>query len=747
MNGIVVGAVVLLVYVLGLFRDLRLRAPDALFVDTSVSDSVVLVAIDDASLAAYGRSPAEWSRALHAVAVERLAAAGARVIAFELLMPEATVADRILSDAIESARTTGERTRFVFAAAGVGAPRAAVTPAGVRAIKFQTQLVPTQVLADVTDYIGDTSIVADPDGVVRHQSTFTIINGQLHPSFSVAAYLAYLRIPAADFEQVLRAEGDSLFITADRQVAVDSFGQWRQNFQNEPGAGFPIISFRDLIDADPDLSSVRDKVVIVGLLNATGATDTFWSPVTRNSHEMAGVEILAQAIDSLIGNTALAAQSPPPVMAMILVLAFGSALVYEHMRTFLKPVAIVGLVLLFAFIVSYVFARDRIIVDVFDGLLALVAPGVLSIGMAVRRQYNRRQTAEMTAHNLNREKQRLEKLRFGLPVSVAILDPKGQVLRTNQAFDALLSPLAQRSVWAHFAARLGQSGLDDETAKKLQMSLDGGKRYAGEISLESKTYNLTTTWFEDLQQWVVVLADVTTLAELNQIKRQMLLMISHDLRNPLSSVNVQVHHLRKLALGGNQDATKPIDNIEKASRLMQAILNDVIDLEQIRSLEFPRTAVDMSKVIRDIADRYRDDCNAKGQTLTLDLEADAPPVYAHEGQISQVVANLVSNAVKYTPDKGTITVRLYSESPTVVRIAVQDTGIGIPAEEQSKLFAEFYRVRTRATSDIAGTGLGLSIVKSVVDRHGGRVWFESVEGQGTTFYVELPALMAETVAN
>ncbi|MCA9910076.1 MAG: hypothetical protein KC519_15570, partial [Anaerolineae bacterium] len=394
-----------------------------------------------------------------------------------------------------------------------------------------------------------------------------------------------------------------------------------------------------------------------------------------------------------------------------------------------------------------VFAKDRIVVDVFDGLLAVIAPGVLSIGMAVRRQYSRRQTAEMAAHNLNREKERLEKMLFGLPVSVAILDPKGQVLRTNRAFDALLSPLALRSPWAHFTDRLGQSGLDEETAKKLQMSITEGKRYAGEVNLESKTYNLTTTWFEDLKQWVGVLADVTTLAELNQIKRQMLLMISHDLRNPLSSVNVQTYHLRKLALDDNSDVTKAIDNIEKASRLMQSILNDVIDLEQIRSLEFPRTAVDMCQVIRDVAERYEDDCAAKTQTLTLDLAEFAPRVHAHEGQISQVIANLVSNAVKYTPDSGTITVRLHAEAPSIVRIAVHDTGIGIPAEEQGKLFAEFYRVRTRATSDIAGTGLGLSIVKSVVDRHGGRVWFESVEGQGTTFYVDLPALMTETAVN
>ncbi len=187
--------------------------------------------------------------------------------------------------------------------------------------------------------------------------------------------------------------------------------------------------------------------------------------------------------------------------------------------------------------------------------------------------------------------------------------------------------------------------------------------------------------------------------------------------------------------------TRFVDRIEETARLMQTILADVMDLEQIRALEFPSEPVDLASVVREVAARYEPDCVSKQQTLTVEIE-DVPPISAHRGQMSQVVANLVSNAVKYTLENGTITLRLLPAANGFVRLEVEDTGIGIPEEAQAKLFTEFYRVKTRATSEIPGTGLGLSIVKSVVEKCGGRVWCESEEGVGTTFFIELPGLSA-----
>jgi len=107
--------------------------------------------------------------------------------------------------------------------------------------------------------------------------------------------------------------------------------------------------------------------------------------------------------------------------------------------------------------------------------------------------------------------------------------------------------------------------------------------------------------------------------------------------------------------------------------------------------------------------------------------------------------NLLGNAIKYTPDEGRISLIL-SQDETCVHIQVTDSGYGIPKKAQDKLFSEFYRVRTQATADIPGTGLGLSLVKSVIDLHGGDIRVESEEGEGSTFFVELPLLVEDKVA-
>jgi two-component system sensor histidine kinase VicK len=129
---------------------------------------------------------------------------------------------------------------------------------------------------------------------------------------------------------------------------------------------------------------------------------------------------------------------------------------------------------------------------------------------------------------------------------------------------------------------------------------------------------------------------------------------------------------------------------------------------------------------------------AKKQTLSAQLPESVPPIQANSVHLTQAVINLVNNASKYTPEGGYVSVRLFQSDQQHLRLEVQDTGYGIPEEAQAKLFSEFYRVRTSDTENIPGTGLGLSLVKSVVEGIHGRVWVQSKQGLGSTFFVELP---------
>ncbi|MGB1289201.1 MAG: sensor histidine kinase, partial [Aggregatilineales bacterium] len=133
----------------------------------------------------------------------------------------------------------------------------------------------------------------------------------------------------------------------------------------------------------------------------------------------------------------------------------------------------------------------------------------------------------------------------------------------------------------------------------------------------------------------------------------------------------------------------------------------------------------------------------KQQVYNSDIPEGMIVVRGDFRQLSQVVSNLVGNAIKYTPEEGTVTVRLLVRDKSV-RFEVQDTGYGIAKDAQEKLFTEFYRVQTDQTRSIKGTGLGLSLVKSVVDAHRGTVGVESEEGKGSLFFVELPRKLDES---
>ena len=141
--------------------------------------------------------------------------------------------------------------------------------------------------------------------------------------------------------------------------------------------------------------------------------------------------------------------------------------------------------------------------------------------------------------------------------------------------------------------------------------------------------------------------------------------------------------------------------------------------------------------MREILESQQPDIQKKEQEIATDIQENIPIVTGDASYLRQALSNLISNAVKYTPEKGKITVRLFRLEKQV-HFEVIDTGYGIPKDAQEQLFSQFYRVRTTATAGIPGTGLGLSLVKSVVEDHGGTTGFESEEGKGSTFFVHLP---------
>jgi signal transduction histidine kinase len=141
----------------------------------------------------------------------------------------------------------------------------------------------------------------------------------------------------------------------------------------------------------------------------------------------------------------------------------------------------------------------------------------------------------------------------------------------------------------------------------------------------------------------------------------------------------------------------------------------------------------------EVIEQFEDTACRKRQELVYLGPTEAAMLLGNDLRLKQVIANLVSNAIKYTGEEGKIQLAVRLEDSSVL-LRVEDNGIGIPASDLPYIFDKFYRVESDETVDIQGTGLGLSISKSVIEKHGGRIWVESAVGRGSTFHVALPAL-------
>ncbi len=237
-----------------------------------------------------------------------------------------------------------------------------------------------------------------------------------------------------------------------------------------------------------------------------------------------------------------------------------------------------------------------------------------------------------------------------------------------------------------------------------------------------------------------VFRDITHEREVDRMKSEFVSLVSHELRTPLTSIKGYIDLVLDEEVGDITADQRDFLEIAKtnADRLV-TLTNDLLDVSRIEAgkIELQRQPVDVAQLVRRVSTTLRPQLEAKDQRLKLELAPTLPLISADGDRITQVLTNLLSNAHKYTPKGGHIVIAATHE-PTQVRIEVQDTGIGLAAEEQAQLFTKFFRARNRTTQEVGGTGLGLAIVKSLVELHGGGVAVASTPGRGSTFSVTLP---------
>jgi signal transduction histidine kinase len=259
-----------------------------------------------------------------------------------------------------------------------------------------------------------------------------------------------------------------------------------------------------------------------------------------------------------------------------------------------------------------------------------------------------------------------------------------------------------------------------------------------------RNYHVNITLQENVG-CIIVMHDITPYKEMDRLKSDLIATVSHDLKQPLAVMNGYTELLmmhQKFDLTGMNF----IEMVRKSIQNMRQLIDDLLDLGKIESgikLDFQATPV--KSLISECVESLGPTIFTKHMNVTAEIADNLPPVHADRARLQQILSNLIGNAVKYTQPEGWVKVNA-EERDTMIRITVQDNGMGISPEDQVHIFDRFYRVRRPETDSIEGTGLGLAIVKSLVDAHNGQIGLESRLGEGTTFYLLLPIHRQEDAA-
>jgi signal transduction histidine kinase len=238
-------------------------------------------------------------------------------------------------------------------------------------------------------------------------------------------------------------------------------------------------------------------------------------------------------------------------------------------------------------------------------------------------------------------------------------------------------------------------------------------------------------------QTLMVLRDVTQARMIDSVRRDFVANASHELKTPVASIRALAETLAAAASSDPGEVPRFAAQLEREAIRLSRIVSDLLDLSRLEAEEATGGEVRLDRLVAEEVRRVQRRAEEAGLTIQSRLEQPVL-VRLSARDLSLLARNLLENAVQYTRSGGTIDVWVGAENGTAV-LVVRDTGIGIPAREQARIFERFYRVDRARSRETGGTGLGLSIVKHIVENHGGTVRVQSELGQGSTFTVRLPA--------
>ncbi|MCI2774612.1 ATP-binding protein [Staphylococcus petrasii] len=341
----------------------------------------------------------------------------------------------------------------------------------------------------------------------------------------------------------------------------------------------------------------------------------------------------------------------------------------------------------------------------------------------------------------NKQKMQSNRLKTTLeniPSSVLMIDKHGEIVVANHAYYEVFKP-GKKAESKDYTSYLDEKiqHLILEAFRTEQPLYDQIQLYINDVHekyFDVSCIPILSKSKKRLQGLVVVMHDITNLKKLENLRREFVANVSHELKTPITSINGFAETLIEGAKNDEQSLEMFLNIILKESNRIESLVMDLLDLSHIeQQTELETTYVNLSELACNTIDNLQNQARYKNITIHSEIEKDVI-IEAHENKLAQVITNLLSNAINYSFEDNKVIVRVYRED-VKVNLEIQDFGIGIDKEEQKHIFERFYRVDKARSRDSGGTGLGLSITKHIVEAHHGTINVESQPGKGSLFRV------------
>jgi len=341
------------------------------------------------------------------------------------------------------------------------------------------------------------------------------------------------------------------------------------------------------------------------------------------------------------------------------------------------------------------------------------------------------------------DKNKMKAILSSMREGVVVIDKDENIVLFNSSLAAMLELRSEKYIGKPFWEIIS----NDEVNSILKKALKKKNSFSVQVSIlqpsEARNIQIQTAPITDhkgtLLGLVGVFHDVTELKKFEKARSEFIANVSHELKTPVTSIIGFVETLKDGAINDLKKRDEFLNIIHSHSQRLDNLVNDILSLSRIefREIEMNPVPISVKEILDNAKALYNDKIKSKKQSLRMHIPAELPEAFSDPEMIIQVFSNLIDNAIKFTPERGKITVKAREEDD-FIQIDVSDTGIGIAEEHLPRIFERFYRVDKARSREMGGTGLGLAIVKHIVHANRGKVSVESEFGKGSTFSVFLP---------